>query len=537
VADWEMLRRLQGFRGIAAGFALSLLASAASAQTSQLLRDFHPGTTSTLVTFGPGLNGIALFAADDGTGIALWRSDGTPSGTQRLGGGASLTVSTGPVGAQLGSVLVYTGYTAAGNAELWRTDGTAAGTYLLLDLSASSNLVGNPGFGAIPPGSNPANCGAGFVVMGSHAFYGAAGSRLFRTDGTVAGTVQLAELSSVCALAASGGSVYFQAMDTVTAAPLLWRSNGQPGGHERVLDDTRAPMPAPFHMVEMGGSLYFFSRVRNQYGLWRLTPGDPVARLVLPRTWSSFSNLPVTNAVVGNVLLFRDADEVNGIGVVPRMYRTDGTAGGTYALSSVQGASSARPFGAPSGNRFFYTGPVDMNSFDLWVTDGTAAGTTSIRMSMPGDQTFPTPEFFVFNGQMHFMVNRTVSNISHTELWRSDGTSAGTVRITEVPLISRTARGAAHYAIAGNRLLFVGESDIYGEEPWFYEPAVGGTPGSGGSVGGGGGSGGGAGSGSDGGGGAVLWPQLLALGLLLARRQGLRIQRKAPRRHHIMWKR
>jgi ELWxxDGT repeat protein len=496
---------------------LSWLAQAAVAGTSQILRDIKPGPMYSAPGFGLKLGDVALFAADDGTGSGgLWRSDGTPAGTQRVGQGAPVTVGRGPVGAMLGSVLIYTGMTAAGAAELWRTDGTSAGTVLLLDVS------GPPVFSAEPQGSNPGSCGVGYLPVGAQVFYGASPSgigKLFRTDGTAAGSIELGAFpyatpsskSEVCVLAGSGGYVYFSAVNPQGTANVLWRSNGQPGVNEQVVDANGMPISAPYTMVEMNGSLYFFAYGQQQTFLWRLTPADPVARMVLPKnwTWPTDSSVPGIIGVLGNTLLFRDYEFVDVNTLAPvRMYRSDGTPAGTYVLSPSYTPHAMGTFGVQSGNRFFYTGPSDPTGLDLWVTDGTKGGTTSIRIAGAGDQSIIRPEFFIFDGMVHFAVQSGGPGDSQTQLWRSDGTVTGTVRVTDVPVISRSMPGT-HFVVAGGRLLFPGFTDAFGEEPWAYDAAPASSGGPGGSNSGGGNTGN-----SDSGGGAISVVDLLAIVLI-----------------------
>ena len=97
--------------------------------------------------FGPGsalqnsiveVNGVAFFAANDGThGFELWRSDGSPGGTQMVkdinpGGGSSY-----PVGlTNVGGTLFFSANDSTHGYELWRSDGSAAGTQMVTDIGS-----------------------------------------------------------------------------------------------------------------------------------------------------------------------------------------------------------------------------------------------------------------------------------------------------------------------------------------------------------------------------------------------------------------
>lgn len=484
--------------------ALCSLAQSATAGASQTLRDGSTGERALGPSFGLKMGDIAFFGAYDSTQGGLWRSDGTSAGTRFLGGGEPATISNGlllpsygPSGAVIGNVLVYRGYTGARNAELWRTDGSVAGTSLLLDLHEPQ-----PGFGSVGGGSTPGSCGAGFVSSGTYAFFDLISNgsrRLYRSDGTTPGTIEIGSFpgaSRVCVLAFHGGTLYFevQIFQPGLANPpgMLWRSNGEPGGHAQVTDASGAPLRAPWNMVEMNGALHFFSNSAAGVSLWRLSAGDPIPRPVLapqPNTYDQ-RQLPVIAAVTGSALLFR-AYEANPVpGAMLRLFRTDGTAAGTYSLSDAVSLRSLKPGGVQVGNRFFYFCAYGQTHAELCVTDGTSSGTTSIRISVPGYQSSRDPEFLEFDGEAYFIVDPLVSGLVEPEMWHSNGTSGGTRRVTGLTGFSRSGFHS-YFAVAGEHLLFAGLDQADTEELRAYSPG-------------------------SGGGGAVTWPALIAMMSLLA---------------------
>src|SRR5688500_14416182 len=65
-----------------------------------------------------------------------------------------------------------------------------------------------------------------------------------------------------------------------------------------------------------------------------------------------------------------------------------------------------------------------VNGRELWRTDGTSSGTMMIEDIAPGrDSSMPLQGLVNVNGIVYFAAN---NQISGTELWRSDGTAAGT---------------------------------------------------------------------------------------------------------------
>jgi ELWxxDGT repeat protein len=118
-----------------------------------------------------------FFTANDGvTGRELWKSDGTAMGTslvRDIGAGDGVLDAL----ATLGSSLYFVANDGITGSELWKTDGTAAGTMLMKDI--------NPGV----TGSRP----NGLVAVNNNLYFWAMsasnGQELWKTDGTAAGTI------------------------------------------------------------------------------------------------------------------------------------------------------------------------------------------------------------------------------------------------------------------------------------------------------------------------------------------------------------
>ena len=103
-----------------------------------MVKDLHPSTGQEAdPTDLVNANGTLFFRADDGThGVRLWMSDGTEAGTVRTPGGYG---AVGPPIA-VGPVVVFSAADEAGM-ELWKSDGTPAGTRRIGDIAplGSSN--------------------------------------------------------------------------------------------------------------------------------------------------------------------------------------------------------------------------------------------------------------------------------------------------------------------------------------------------------------------------------------------------------------
>ncbi len=115
---------------------LVLLAPAARGQN--LVRDIAP-PTGIGVGSNPGgftvAGSLAFYAANDGYGTELWRTDGTQGGTFLVADLAPGQASSSPEDfVALGPIVFFTADARGMGREPWRSDGTAAGTWPLGDL-------------------------------------------------------------------------------------------------------------------------------------------------------------------------------------------------------------------------------------------------------------------------------------------------------------------------------------------------------------------------------------------------------------------
>lgn len=81
-------------------------------------------------------------------------------------------------------------------------------------------------------------------------------------------------------------------------------------------------------------------------------------------------------------------------------------------------------------NNAIYFSAVDgVNGRELWKSDGTEAGTVMVKDIRPGSAGSDPEWLTVSNGILYFSANNGVNG---GELWRSDGTEAGTVMVTDL---------------------------------------------------------------------------------------------------------
>src|SRR5215208_1176930 len=81
------------------------------------------------------------------------------------------------------------------------------------------------------------------------------------------------------------------------------------------------------------------------------------------------------------------------------------------------------------GGTAFYAARSDAAGYELWKSDGTPAGTALVKDIVPGPQSSLPRQLTNVDGTLFFTVNTPANGV---ELWRSDGSEAGTVLFKDI---------------------------------------------------------------------------------------------------------
>lgn len=154
---------------------------------------------------------------------------------------------------------------------------------------------------------------------------------------------------------------------------------------------------------------------------------------------------------IGAVTYFVAQDATNGT----ELWRTDGTPTGTFLVKDIwpgsgSGLSSSNAVLTRVDERLFFLANDGAVGEELWVSDGTAAGTWLVRDLTPEQETSSLSNFMGVQTTLFFIKSNTDGRY---ELWRSDGTAAETRRTIVFPL------SLVPYPIAGNGEIFFITSD------------------------------------------------------------------------------
>ncbi len=119
---------------------------------------------------------------------------------------------------------------------------------------------------------------------------------------------------------------------------------------------------------------------------------------------------------------------------------------------------------------FFGKGNIGDESWQLWFSDGTKAGTCVILESPRDDKRDFPVSYFQLDARTHFVTH----SVNGFECWATDGTKQGTTRRFALPGIKYRS-GPLGAAVMGNRLYFAGEDSQHGEELWHTDGTKDGT--------------------------------------------------------------
>lgn len=387
-----------------------------TASGTMMVKDIRSGSQNGMVGDRiTAFNGRALFNANDGNGTQLWISDGTEAGTSSLGAARDYEEIC-----VVGSFAYFRSTTSSQGRELWRTDGTLAGTSQVADIATGA------------AGSDPTAFGAFGSLLAFSADDGVNGRNFWMSDGTAAGTAQVFDLSmrenygsSVKQFFGVNGRAVF------TVGYRLWGSDGTTAGTAPIMDFQSSGIP-PSGFCLSGNRLYFRAKGPGSNDptlLWMTDGTTQGTNAVSAPIYYSVQNdamAPLGSGVVFNGL-------GSGIGLEP--FISDGTANGTLPLKDIaSGGQDSNPNSFFTFNNhvlFFATTPG--TGYELWTTDGTSAGTVLVSDIYPGTQSSvpsnQSPAFCQFAGFVYFQAN---DGQHGRELWRTDGTPAGTSLVADL---------------------------------------------------------------------------------------------------------
>lgn len=288
----------------------------------------------------------------------------------------------------------------------------------------------------------------------------------------------------------AGENVYFVATSP-TYGKELWRAGGGSTGVSLVADIYAGPIGSePLPLGTAGDRLLFFaSDLAHERRLWA-TDGSPAGTLPLTDFASNVNtSFDLMTANFGGA--FYLALPIFGSNQ-KQLWRSDGTPAGTAIVDNL----SPDWIGA-DGRWFYYTADGA-----LWRSDGSAAGTKRVLEEVDYilgrtsgglllHRWLGRPELLSFDPATgatlllseHWISERSVSALGFasldgviyfgaddgrgSELWRSDGTPAGTFMAGDASPAAAAGANPSELTLSDRRIYFVADDGIHGHELWW----------------------------------------------------------------------
>jgi len=362
-------------------------------------------------------NSVFFSAYDDFDGWGLWSADGTAAGTVRVHG---LPSPMEGVSASGGGLLLFVVPTSGDRTafQVWRSDGTAAGTFPVRDFvgeSAGVCPMSCPPYGP----TSLTQAGDRVVFAGNDGVHG---REVWSTDGTQGGTIAIGaiETSYVPGFVAAGARAYY-ALENANGGTDLWVTDGTASGTARIAPPG-VDLTYAWPFASLGNRCIFTAGVSG--ALW-ITDGTAAGTEKL-LDWPYTGSYPYGFTELGGSSVFAMAGE---------LWRTDGTPSGTTRVGALSSAASSSPALAANQNGrllFFVRRPNDVPAPEatLWASDGTDAGTEPLASFVHAAEGGLVLSHVVpFRGEAYFAAD---DGVHGSELWRTDGTAAGTRLVADV---------------------------------------------------------------------------------------------------------
>lgn len=407
---------------------------------------------------------ILFGASDNVRGPGLWRTEGLLGDAQFI---HPFKVDPGPF-MDLGDAgVLFAAETEELGSELWITAGTTESTRLLKDIFEGSEFA-SPGQFCRKMAGAP-----GFFFAATHPAFG---RELWQTDGTTEGTVLVQDIvpgangSEPHHLRASKNA-FFLIAHTPEFGSEVWGSvlAGENYGALQLLSEGfEGPKPSEPYTLCLDDEGFLFYSLHSEEGeeLWYSNVSPMPGKMLLNIFPGGIAEPYHTTSAYGRIF-FSAMDPVHG----RELWSTRGPHIPPTIYADIFTDNSVNPSSSPSemeplGDALLFAADDIEHGNELWMTDGTEAG-TRLLSDISSGRTSGNPSQITAVGDRAYFRAETLGQ--GVELWITDGTAQGTAIAADIN-VARESSNPDHLTAWNGKLLFSAFRPYEGNELWIAEP-------------------------------------------------------------------
>ena len=348
------------------------------------------------------------FAANDGMGRELWKTDGTGVGTNRIA-----DIYPGQPGSNpsyltnIGNHSIYFAANSSSGIELWRT--SSGITQMIKDINPA------PGKSSMP--KNIIEYKGSIYFTADDGIYG---RELYRTKGSATSTYLVRDINPTGAsdpdnLTLADNCLYFSAYRPETGRE-LYRMDSV--GNILLIDINKGSgNSSPKHLLNVNNILYFSANIflnTVNYGRELCSHVGNTTSFGYKDLWpGSFGSNPADFTLVGSTIYFA----ADTIGKGRELFMRNIVTKVTKSVADLEpGQASSNPKNFLSvQNNLYFTAYKSISGREMYKTIGTASGTIQVTDIVPGAGSSTPENLTNLNGSIYFSAQ---NNNAGRELWR-----------------------------------------------------------------------------------------------------------------------
>jgi ELWxxDGT repeat protein len=289
---------------------------------------------------------------------------------------------------------------------------------------------------------NTSAAATGLIFLQSQSSDKTSESTLWVTGGSSATTVKLLDNQLLSPMFTFKDKVYFRR--TTEVGSELWTSDGTAAGSNLLKDiNTDVSGLAYTELVDNGAIAIFSGRNMETGTEPQVTDGTiEGTHLIKDLAVGPASSFTYDITVVNGMFVFAAIDQSERL----QVYRSDGSENGTTAITSfTDNKAVGNILRQTDGLKCFFDVRNPDGTYALFISDGTASGTRELMNFGKNSYGvgFSVERVAAGTNKIYFSLSGYGEN-----LWMSDGTTAGTVKVADMPEINELT-------VAGDRAFFV----------------------------------------------------------------------------------